>query len=111
MPDRPDWIHEVKHDDYRLIVQRADKRVQLFTRNGYDWTERYSRIVEATLRNRNSSFVINGEAVLLGVARRVDGIHLAPLLEALVSKHRESPYRCGRFACTNVKDREHPAIE
>jgi hypothetical protein len=32
--------------------------------------------------------VINGEAVLLGVARRVDGIHLAPLLEALVSKHR-----------------------
>ena len=62
--------------------------MQLFTLNGYDWTKRYSRIVEATLRNRNSSFVINGEAVLLGVARRVDGIHLAPLLEALVSKHR-----------------------
>ena len=23
MPDRPEWIHEVKHHDYRLIVQRA----------------------------------------------------------------------------------------
>jgi ATP-dependent DNA ligase len=34
---RPDWIHEIKHDGYRLIVQR----LRLFTRNGHDWTERY----------------------------------------------------------------------
>ena len=66
-PDRPEWIHEIKHDGYRLIVQRDDKRVRLFTRNGRDWSERYPRIVEAALRNRNSSFVIDGEAVLLGV--------------------------------------------
>jgi hypothetical protein len=38
-----------------------------FTRNGYDWTERYPAIVEAALRNRSSSFVIDGEAVLVGV--------------------------------------------
>jgi bifunctional non-homologous end joining protein LigD len=41
--------------------------VRLFTRNGHAWSERYPRIVEAELRNRNSSFVIDGEAVLLGV--------------------------------------------
>ena len=70
VPDRPEWIHEIKHDGYRLIVQRDGKRVRLFTRNGHDWTGRYPRIVEAALRNRNSSFVIDGEAVLLGV----DGI-------------------------------------
>ena len=67
VPDRPEWIHEVKHDGYRLIVQRDGKRVRLFTRNGHDWTDRYPRIVEAALRNRNSSFVVDGEAVLLGV--------------------------------------------
>ena len=66
-PDRPEWIHEVKHDGYRLIVQREGKRVRLFTRNGHDWSSRYPRIVEAALRNRNSSFVLDGEAVLLGV--------------------------------------------
>jgi bifunctional non-homologous end joining protein LigD len=44
--------------------------VRLFTRNGYDWSDRYPLIVEAALRNRISSFVIDGEAVLLGV----DGI-------------------------------------
>jgi ATP-dependent DNA ligase len=64
---RPEWVHEIKHDGYRLIVQRAGKRVRLFTRNGHDWTDRYPRIVAAALRNRQSSFVIDGEAVLLGV--------------------------------------------
>jgi bifunctional non-homologous end joining protein LigD len=42
-------------------------RVRLLTRNGHDWSNRYPLIVEAALRNRQSSFVIDGEAVLLGV--------------------------------------------
>ena len=67
VPDRPEWIHEIKHDGYRLIVQRDGKRVRLFTRNGHDWSGRFPLITEAALRNRNSSFVIDGEAVLLGV--------------------------------------------
>src|SRR6187431_155039 len=70
VPDRPEWIHEIKHDGYRLIVQREGNRVRLLTRNGHDWGGRYPLITEAALRNRNSSFVIDGEAVLLGV----DGI-------------------------------------
>lgn len=36
-------------------------------RNGHDWTKRYPLIVEAALKSRSSSFVIDGEAVLLGV--------------------------------------------
>jgi hypothetical protein len=39
----------------------------MFTRNGHDWTDRYPLIVEPALKNRSSSFVIDGEAVLLGV--------------------------------------------
>jgi len=34
VPDRPEWRHEIKHDGYRLIVQRDGKRVRLWTRNG-----------------------------------------------------------------------------
>jgi ATP-dependent DNA ligase len=52
VPAGPDWIHEIKHDGYRLIVQRdGKKRVRLFTRNGHDWTERYPLIVKAALKN------------------------------------------------------------
>ena len=70
VPAGPDWFHEIKLDGYRLIVQREGKSVRLFTRNGHDWSDRYPRIVEAAFRNRSTSFVIDGEAVLLGV----DGI-------------------------------------
>src|SRR4051812_2280351 len=67
VPTGPDWIHEVKYDGYRMLVARKDTRVRLFSRNGHDWTERYPWIVEAALKNRQKHFVIDGEAVLLGV--------------------------------------------
>jgi bifunctional non-homologous end joining protein LigD len=67
VPYTADWLHEIKYDGYRLIVQREGKRVRLFTRNGHDWTKRYPLIVEAALKNGSASFVIDGEAVLLGV--------------------------------------------
>jgi bifunctional non-homologous end joining protein LigD len=70
VPAGPDWLHEIKHDGYRMLVVRENKRVRLISRNGYDLTDRYPLIVEAALKNRTSSFVIDGEAVLLGV----DGI-------------------------------------
>ena len=72
VPDRPEWIHEIKHDGYRLIVQRDGERVRLWPRNGHNWSDRFPLITEAALRNRNSSFVLDGEAVLLGVDGRSD---------------------------------------
>jgi bifunctional non-homologous end joining protein LigD len=70
VPSGPDWLHEVKHDGFRLIVQRDGERVRLFTRNGHDWSDRYPWIVDAARRLRQKQFVIDGEAVILGV----DGI-------------------------------------
>jgi ATP-dependent DNA ligase len=40
----------IKHDGYRLIVQREGKQVRLWTRNDYDWSSRSPRIVEAASR-------------------------------------------------------------
>jgi ATP-dependent DNA ligase len=77
VPSGPDWIHEIKQDGYRLIVQRDGDRVRLFTRNGFDWSDRYPRIVDAALRLRSRQFVIDGEAVLLcadGISD-FDGLH------------------------------------
>ena len=28
------WVHEIKHDGYRLMVRRDGQRVRCFTRNG-----------------------------------------------------------------------------
>jgi bifunctional non-homologous end joining protein LigD len=68
VPTGPDWLHEIKHDGYRLIVARDGARVRLFTRRGYDWSERYPLIVEAASRLRTKTFVIEGEAVIRATA-------------------------------------------
>jgi ATP-dependent DNA ligase len=72
VPSGPDWVHEVKYDGYRLRIEREGPRVRLITKGGYDWTKRYPWIVQAALKNRQSHFVIDGEAVILGIDGRSD---------------------------------------
>jgi ATP-dependent DNA ligase len=67
VPSSPDWLHEIKFDGYRLRVERNGDRVRLITRGGYDWTKRFPWIAESALKNRQKQFVIDGEAVILGV--------------------------------------------
>ena len=45
-PAGPQWIHEIKHDGFRLIVSSRGGRVRLF-RQGYDWTDHYPLIAAA----------------------------------------------------------------
>jgi bifunctional non-homologous end joining protein LigD len=80
-PTGPLWVHEIKHDGYRMQVRRAGDRVRLFTRRGHDWTDRYPRIVEAATALRASSFLIDGEVVVCGE----DGV---PSFELLRAKRR-----------------------
>jgi len=46
-PVGPGWIHEIKHDGFRIMARRDGSRVRLYTRNGYDFADRFPRIVEA----------------------------------------------------------------
>jgi ATP-dependent DNA ligase len=71
-PTGPQWIHEIKHDGYRLIVRREGARVRVFTRRGYDWTDRYPGIVHAAKKLRVTSATIDGEAVCCGPDGLVD---------------------------------------
>jgi ATP-dependent DNA ligase len=88
VPDGPDWLHEVKYDGYRLRLERDGKRVRLITRGGYNWTDRYPWIVEAARKVRRERFVIDGEAVILGV----DGVSDFNALHS--GKHNEEVQLC-----------------
>ena len=88
VPAGPEWLHEIKYDGFRMLVQRDGERVRLITRGGYDWTKRYPWIVQAALKNRHKHFVIDGEAVILGVDGYSD-------FNALLSgKHNEEVQLC-----------------
>jgi bifunctional non-homologous end joining protein LigD len=65
-PAGPGWVHEIKHDGYRLQMRREGDVVRLFTRNGYDWSARYPAIVRTAMQLRATSLTIDGEAVVCG---------------------------------------------
>lgn len=67
------WTHEIKYDGYRtqLIIQEG--RVQAFTRNGYDWTDRYGPIVRAAAQLKTTErAIVDGEATVFGTTGRPD---------------------------------------
>jgi bifunctional non-homologous end joining protein LigD len=57
------WLHEIKHDVFRIIARKDGPRVRLYSRPGNDLTDRFTLIVEALARLRSRSCVIDGEAV------------------------------------------------
>jgi bifunctional non-homologous end joining protein LigD len=62
-PDGTDWVHEIKHDGYRLMVRRDGAGGRLLTRNGHDWSARFPLILEAAHELNVRSCLIDGEAV------------------------------------------------
>jgi bifunctional non-homologous end joining protein LigD len=63
-PSGPEWVHEIKHDGYRMMARRDPIAVgiRLLTRNGHDWSPRYPLIVEAVQALKVRSCLIDGEA-------------------------------------------------
>jgi ATP-dependent DNA ligase len=46
------WLHEIKHDGFRIIARKDGERVRLYSRPGNDFTRRFPLIVEALERVR-----------------------------------------------------------
>jgi bifunctional non-homologous end joining protein LigD len=65
-PSGAEWLHEIKHDGFRVIARKADKRVRLYSRPGNDLTERFPLIVEGLVALHTRSCIIDGEAVACG---------------------------------------------
>ena len=60
------WLHEIKHDGFRVIARKTGKRVRLYSRPGNVLTYRFPLIVEAVAKLRSQSCIIDGEAVVCG---------------------------------------------
>jgi hypothetical protein len=63
-PSGKEWLHEIKHDGFRVIARKVGTRVKLYSRPGNDLTYRFSLI--AVLKLRAGSCIIDGEAVACG---------------------------------------------
>jgi bifunctional non-homologous end joining protein LigD len=64
-PAEPGWLHEIKHDGFRIMARRDSRGLRLFTRNGYDFAGRFPSIVAAIASLPVRSCVIDGEAIVV----------------------------------------------
>jgi bifunctional non-homologous end joining protein LigD len=62
-PAGPGWLHEIKHDGYRLMARRDSVGIRLITRRGNDWSDRFPLVVEAVNQLKMRSCLIDGEVV------------------------------------------------
>ena len=98
---RAGWIHEVKHDGYRTLLTIERRKAHAYTRNGFDWTERYPGITKAAAK-LDCSAIIDGEVIVQNERGVSD-------FEALKSAIRWQPHRL--ILCSfdllrlNAKDR------
>jgi bifunctional non-homologous end joining protein LigD len=63
-PSGPKWVHEIKHDGYRLQARIDGRKIKLLTRKSLDWTGRFKRIADAIGATQLGTALIDGEAVV-----------------------------------------------
>ena len=81
-PRGPGWIHEIKYDGYRTLVFFDGGQVRLITRNGHDWTNRYSALAKAFQKLPCKSAILDGEVVV----QDARGVTALDLLERALSE-------------------------
>ncbi len=65
-PSGPQWVHEIKLDGFRMAARIEGGRVQLLTRTGLDWSDKYPSVI-ATLANlRAKNAYLDGELCGIG---------------------------------------------
>src|SRR3954447_4560757 len=75
-PSGTNWIHEIKHDGYRLMARRDSVGVRLITRRGNDWSDRFPLVIEA-------------ESICLAQAKAICWVSACRDFESSASARRE----------------------
>ena len=60
---RPGWLHEMKHDGFRILARKQGERVDVWSRYGTDFTAKFLNIAAAAAALPAEDALIDGEAV------------------------------------------------
>ena len=66
-PKGEQWLHEIKYDGYRVQIHINAGKKKVYTRNGLDWTKRFS-VIAGTLDIPGQA-IIDGEVVVVHEGR------------------------------------------
>ncbi len=60
-PAGDEWLHEIKHDGYRIVARVEEGEVRLVSRNGKDWTKEFPQVARAVGRLPAGTALLDGE--------------------------------------------------
>jgi bifunctional non-homologous end joining protein LigD len=60
-PAGDEWLHEIKHDGYRIVARIEEGEVRLVSRNGKDWTKEFPQVARAVGRLPAGTALLDGE--------------------------------------------------
>jgi ATP-dependent DNA ligase len=63
-PSGPGWLHEIKHDGFRILARKDAAGVKLITRAGNDFSSRFPFIAMTVGKLPVRSCLIDGEAIV-----------------------------------------------
>jgi bifunctional non-homologous end joining protein LigD len=81
-PEGEEWLHEIKHDGYRIVARVEEGEVRLISRNGKDWTKEFPQVARAVGRLPAGTALLDGEVAAVlpngatsfqALQRRADG--------------------------------------
>jgi bifunctional non-homologous end joining protein LigD len=62
--DPAEWTYEIKFDGYRLLARIDGGKIQLFTRNGNDWSHKLPHLVKAVGEMKLGKGWLDGEVIV-----------------------------------------------
>jgi hypothetical protein len=106
VPTGDGWIHQLKHDGFRIIGHKDGDHVRLWSRNGRDWSVEFVAITAAVMALPFARIVIDGEAVAHcpgSAPRTLWRRYSVPLcLRPPARRARRSPQRVGTWSCISL---------
>lgn len=92
-PRGTNWVHEIKFDGYRIQARKSGSGVELLTRKGLDWTNRFGPLAAAFKKLAARSAVIDGELVV----EEANGVSNFAALQAALKEGRLDALRYYAF--------------
>ena len=80
-PSGENWLHELKWDGYRLLVDMVDGAAKLRSRGGVDWNETFPEVARAVEALPATDACLDGELVVLDQDGRSDFSELQRVID------------------------------
>ena len=101
-PDGDEWIHEIKFDGYRMLCRIDGEKVRFVSRNGRDWTTKFSNLVEAAGKLPVTSALLDGEVVVM----QADGTTSFQAMQNAFQSSASAPFLYYAFDLLYVNDQD-----